>query len=468
MARNNQPTNIRKYRKPLNLNIGMLLFVAIFFYVMICVFLSFGNTRVSPYEVREGSLATNYTYRGFAVRDEQIVTSPKSGYVNYYTKEGGRVANGDLVYTIDETGRLTEYLEDAGMGENVLSANELATLRSDIVNFTHGFDEKEFLDTYHFKFNLKNTVLKLANSTMMDGISTLADGTNINEIVDFCYATTTGIVSYWFDGYESFDISTMLSEDLFNEKNYESTQLMSNEIITEGEPVYKVSTNEIWYILVPIDEALGQELVAEEYVKVRFLKNQYESWGETELVYGQDGKPYLKLIFNNSMLTFATDRFVEFEMVLHDEVGLKIPNSSIVNKEFFLVPEEYITIGGSGESGVIKESYSEDGTIYTEFWETDIYSYDEETKEYYLDTDILELGNKLIKPNSMDTYTISRKASLIGVYNMNKGYADFRQINILYQNEEYAIVKSNTQYGLNVYDYIVLDAASVSDEQFIY
>lgn len=467
MASKNQPTNIRKYRKPLNLNIGMLLFVAIFFYVMICVCLSFGNTRVSPYEVREGSLASNYTYRGFAVRDEQIITSPKAGYVNYYTKEGGRVANGDLVYTIDETGRLTEYLEDAGMGENVLSDGELATLRSDIVNFTHSFDEKDFLDTYHFKFNLKNTVLKLANSTIMEGISSLSGGENINEIVDFCYATTTGIVSYWFDGYEQFDAS-MISEEIFDEKNYEATQLMNNEIITQGDPVYKVSTDEVWYILTPIEEALGQELVAEEYVKVRFLKNMYESWGEVSLVYGEDKKPYLKLTFNNSMLTFATDRFVEFEIILHDEVGLKIPNSSIVNKEFFLVPEAYITVGGNGKSGVIKESYNEDGTIYTEFWETDIYSFDEETKEYYLDTEILELGNKLIMPNSMETYTISRKASLIGVYNMNKGYADFRQINILYQNEEYAIVKSNTQYGLNVYDYIVLDASSVSDEQFIY
>ena len=61
-----------------------------------------------------------------------------------------------------------------------------------------------------------------------------------------------------------------------------------------------------------------------------------------------------------------------------------------------------------------------------------------------------------------------KNALLIGVYNMNKGYADFRQINILYQNEEYAIVKSNTRYGLNVYDYIVLDASAVTDEQFIY
>ena len=65
------------------------------------------------------------------------------------------------------------------------------------------------------------------------------------------------------------------------------------------------------------------------------------------------------------------------------------------------------------------------------------------------------------------TYTVGKRATLIGVYNMNKGYADFKQINILYQNDEYAIVNSNTRYGLSVYDYIVLDASSVSDDQFI-
>lgn len=51
---------------------------------------------------------------------------------------------------------------------------------------------------------------------------------------------------------------------------------------------------------------------------------------------------------------------------------------------------------------------------------------------------------------------------------MNKGYADFKQINILYQNEEYSIVKSNTQYGLSVYDYIVLDATTVNEDELIY
>ena len=71
-------------------------------------------------------------------------------------------------------------------------------------------------------------------------------------------------------------------------------------------------------------------------------------------------------------------------------------------------------------------------------------------------------------PDSQERFTVSKRATLIGVYNMNKGYADFRQIKILYQNDEYAIVQSNTKYGLNVYDHIVLDSAAVSVEEFIY
>jgi len=86
---------------------------------------------------------------------------------------------------------------------------------------------------------------------------------------------------------------------------------------------------------------------------------------------------------------------------------------------------------------------------------------------YYMDTSVLKAGDVLYKTDSQETYTVSKRATLIGVYNVNKGYADFKQINILYQNDEYSIVKANTTYGLNVYDYIVLDGSSVSDDQII-
>ena len=63
---------------------------------------------------------------------------------------------------------------------------------------------------------------------------------------------------------------------------------------------------------------------------------------------------------------------------------------------------------------------------------------------------------------------VSKVGELVGVYCINQGYAEFRQIVILYQNDEYAIIQKNTESGINVYDYIVLDASVVSPDDFIF
>ncbi|MFQ8980154.1 MAG: HlyD family efflux transporter periplasmic adaptor subunit [Waltera sp.] len=78
-----QPRKIKKYRKPLNLNIGMLIFGAIFIYVIICVILYFQTDHIVRYEVTEGSLATNNIYRGVSIRTEEVVSTDTAGYVNF-------------------------------------------------------------------------------------------------------------------------------------------------------------------------------------------------------------------------------------------------------------------------------------------------------------------------------------------------------------------------------------------------
>ena len=100
----------------------------------------------------------------------------------------------------------------------------------------------------------------------------------------------------------------------------------------------------------------------------------------------------------------------------------------------------------------------------TEFIETPIY--DEENGEYYLDDSTLRIGDYILKPDSTEKYPISKRGKLMGVYNINKGYADFKKIQVLYDNEEYSIVQSGTTYGLSVYDYIALDASSVQEHDF--
>ncbi len=438
----------------------------IFVYVVVCVVMYFQTSYIVRYEVQEGSLATNNIYHGVAIRKESIVYTTSAGYVNYYAREGERVAKNDLVYVVDETGRLNEELESMNMGENSLSERELAEFRSELVNFAHGFDSSNFDKTYDFKYSLKNTVLKLANVSMLQSVSNL-NGTTGGNIINYSNAPLSGIVAYWIDGLEELtpqDVTAALLE----EKNYEKTQFIGNSLMAAGDPAYKLSTSENWSLVIPIEADRGAELVEEDYIKVRFLKNQYESWGKVSLLTNTDGNTYLQLDFNNSMVSFISDRFLDVELIVEDETGLKIPVSSIVQKEFFLIPEEYVIPGGnSGGESIMRQCYLEDGTISSEVLEIDVYNFDEENKEYYVDSSILDVGDILYKLDGQESYTVSKRATLIGVYNMNKGYADFKQISILYKNDEYAIVKPNTKYGLSVYDYIVLDAASVSDDQFI-
>ena len=49
----------------------------------------------------------------------------------------------------------------------------------------------------------------------------------------------------------------------------------------------------------------------------------------------------------NSMITFASDRFVEVELLDNAREGLKIPNSSIATKDFYIVPKDFVTVGAS-------------------------------------------------------------------------------------------------------------------------
>lgn len=446
----------------MNINLGMIIFGCIFVYILICVCMYFTTSHIVGYEVKAGSLSVNNVYKALALRDEEIVNSAGSGYINYFAREGGRVAVGDLIYTVDETGRLSDLLGNDDPDENILSDTDLSELKSEILGFTSTFSPHDFREVYDFKYNVQGTVMKLANYRILESFDSIK-GANQSDLVDFCRAAKTGIIIYSTDGYETLK-PEQVTAAAFDTAAYEKHPLISNELVSRGDPAYKLSLSENWSLIIPVTPERANELAEAEYVKVKFLKNQDTSWGQVIIHQNEDGT-YAELLFNNSMITFCTDRYVDIELITEDEAGLKIPNSSIVEKEFFLVPTDYVTKGGnSGNSGVLKEVYLEDGEATTEFIETPIYN--EEEGEYYLDDSTLRIGDYILKPNSAEKYPISKRGSLIGVYNINKGYADFKQIKILYQNEEYAIVQSGTTYGLSVYDYIALDASSVEEDDF--
>lgn len=459
---NNKIVSFQK--SPRGGNIGVLIFAIIFIYIVICVFMYFTQKHIESYQVKMGSLSTNNIYKGIALRDEEIIQASNSGYINYYAREGQRVGVGNLVYAIDESGKLADYLSANGNGTS-LTDQDLSELKTEVLGFVNEFDSDHFSTVYDFKNSVQGMVQKLSSANVLDSIDKI-NSSGVSELVSLSRAPATGIVIFSTDGYEQLKLEDMTNE-LFDSKNYQKNQLINNELVASGDPVYKIAKKEDWSLIIQTDEEKAAELETEEYVNVKFLKNQYTAWGKVNTYTNENGEVFVELSFTNSMVTFCTDRFIDIELILEDERGLKIPNSSIVEKEFFLVPKDYVVKGGNSDRyGVMKETFTEDGTASVEFLETTIYN--ETETDYYLDDLSLRIGDYIIKPESTEKYAISKRGSLIGVYHMNKGYADFKQINILYQNEEYSIVKSNTQYGLSPYDYIVLDSTTVEEDELIY
>ena len=80
----NHSGKIKQYKKPLNINLGMIFFGVIFIYLVVCIYIYYTTEHVSSYQVKKGSLFVNNVYTGLAVRQEEIIKSSYSGYINYY------------------------------------------------------------------------------------------------------------------------------------------------------------------------------------------------------------------------------------------------------------------------------------------------------------------------------------------------------------------------------------------------
>ncbi len=448
-------------------NIGMLVFGFIFIYVFYCVVMYFQTNHIVRYEVRTGTLAEDNSYRGLILREEEPVYAQHTGHLFYQVQEGERVGKNQAVYLIDESGKLQASLEDSAMGENTLTKRELAYFRSEIVDYMHGFDARYFDDVYDFKHSLNNTVLKIANENMLSSIDAINASSGGGGAVQYGKASQAGIVSYWVDGYEGLT-PEMITREHFNEKEYEKQLLVGNRLVASGDVAYKVCSSEDWSVVIPVTKLRGEQLLEEGVVKVRFLKNQYESWANVELVDNGDGNTYVRLCFNNSMISFINERYLDVELLVESETGLKIPNSAIVSKEFFLIEEDFILKDNDkGTYNILHQFIDEDGAVTMKKSEVDVYFYDKKSKEYYLDASLLDTGDELFTLDRQKSFIVKKRATLIGVYNVNKGYAEFRHVTILSQNDEYAIVQAGSDYGLVVYDHIVLNADMVEDEQFM-
>ena len=130
-------------------------------------------------------------------------------------------------------------------------------------------------------------------------------------------------------------------------------------------------------------------------------------------------------------------------------------------------------VEGRDENGE-KATYFKNPTIYAKIEVKKSSSIDYDTSQtepgylYYVNKSNFNEGDAIVNQKNQGKFIVGDVGVLEGVYCINKGYAVFRRIEILDQNEEYAIVSKNTSYGLARYDHIVRNADAVDEEEILY
>ena len=460
--------NIVRFPGGLHPNIGTVTFSFIAVYLAFSIYSYLTENHISHYEVEQGTIEVNTSYTGLILRNETIVNASQSGKLDYYLKDNTKAGNGTLVCSIDENGNVSERLNDETDSSAILSEDNLSDIQNSIQDYLSTYQDGNYYTTYNFKSDLSGKLMEAMNLSALNAISDYTDYAKDNHTFHLYRADQPGIVAYYTDGLEGVTADT-ITDDYFDQTKYPKSSLKTKGEVESGQPVYKLITDENWQIVVPIEASMKTELQDGEVVQIEFKEDNMTAWANYT-IQQKNGRDYLILTLQNSLIRYAYERYIDINIMLDQQSGLKIPNSAITTKSFELVPNTYFTQGNgaSNQTGLLVEHRKDDGN-YTEaeFLNVTVYYVDEEKELSYISQSDIKQGDLIVMPGSTQRYELTKTAKLKGVYNINKGYAVFRHIDVIYQNEEYSIIRHGTDYGISLYDHIALDGSTIIENAVV-
>ncbi len=468
-GRDKNDKNIIRHPRRFGFNIGIIVFAFVLIYFLVYLFQYLTETHVSIYEVEMGQIMVRTNYTGLVLRSEDVTYSDESGMVNYYSKEGDKAGYGDLVCSIDQEGSIYEEITAAGTDGPALTMSDLLQVEDLITDFSNDYSADQFYAVYSFGDNLNSEVQENLYLDALDEMGSRADSSSTFSLIT---ADQDGVLAFYTDGYEGVTPENF-NPDMYQASDYKKNNLKGSTSVSPGQALYKMVTDENWNIMIPIDEdatSMYRAQMGENddsfVTQITFKKDEAQVYA-TASIQDYDGQNFLNLAFNSSMVRYISDRYLEVEIGSGDNTGLKIPNSAITQKEFLVVPSEYMCKDeDSSGLGVIKIFEDKQGDQYAEFVEPEIYFIDEETGDYCIAGEGLSRGDTIQHPESAGRYILNDTVEHDGVYNLNKGYAVFKLIEPISSNGEYSIVETGTTYGLSLYDRIALDGDSIQDGEY--
>ena len=524
----NKNNNLIKLKRKARLDSTVIVFAIILIYVAVVVIMSFMKEPIPTYKVGSSNINSNISCTGIALRNEIEITSGKSGYMIYFVHDGDKIKKNAPVCSVDETGNIITAIQETGQGDEgngLFTKNDYVRIRSSIDSYKSSYSDVSFSDLYNFKSEIESKVMELSSEVMLQQIN--AGGAQVSSTIQTIKATESGVITYYTDGYESKTPETLSVED-FSKNNYKKQSLKSGDILESGSTVFKIVSDENWNIVCSINKKEADAIQKEEKVRFTINDSPNDVSSTYRIIPKEDDKYFLVLSLSKYMVEYIDDRFLNIEIILNKFEGLKVPNSSLLEKEVFKIPKEYINeseesqnktvtvrryegsdsgieplvkatdsaadispTATSGDStiglGTSGDAFSTagdatstnaspvskapaappDGASYKNQKIT-LVIYKTDEKYYYVDEESFHDTDQIYTDNKQTTEPVLSLArdNLTGVYLANAGVANFIEVTIVKSQDEFTIVKKDE--NLKEFDIIVLDYTQVKENQSLY
>ena len=454
-----KPTNISKYRRKGDFNVGVVIFIIIFIYLLATIISYATRTRIATFEVRQGRVLTDHTYVGVAIRQEQVVVVEVAGYVYYLHNNLSKIRVGaDIIAVSPIPIPLDDTLSQGHPLETSIITNSNHT---PFIYYTRNFMDTMDLQRFSAVQTFRNDL-----TLSFHGTAGEVRSARVDEIVARTHGNTQlfpspidGILVMSLDGMEGLRIDDF-NADIFLREDYQITSFTDQMHLEQGQPAYKLITNENWYIVIQVDEEVASMLSEMVWARIRFLRDDVLAWANP-YVFSQGEDQFVALSLNHSMIRYAEDRFIHIELILEDQSGLMVPQTAVIEKDFFRIPSQFV-VPRYTSIGITR--LDEEGE--EEFALIRIYNITPEG-DIYINPNEVPYGTVLVSPDTGEMLTLSDTEPLRGVFNVNHGYAIFRFVHIIAQNEDYYVIEEGNAFSLSNFDFIALIGDSIEDGEIV-
>lgn len=270
--------------KPKKRTIYIFIIALVTLYVVIEIvpFLTGALTRTEI--LKYGELKVEQEVVCYLVRNETVYGAPDSGDVKYKFEEGSLIKKGVSVLTFSKDSKIT------------------------------GEEETDLLK----KSDFKTITEKLADDLVIDQSFT---------------AAARGIISTRVDGYEAIFTENTIEGLTYQEVSGMSieTQDVARNYALKGEPLYKIADNSSWFMIFWVKKNEAAKYQVDQSVTVTLPDGDVRAT-VNKLVADED-QVMVILQTNRYYKSFASQRKVQATVLMVNQRGLLISNSSITTKD---------------------------------------------------------------------------------------------------------------------------------------